>query len=148
MPLRPPKKSRKPAMKSLKTFVPMLCSRWLTAEKSHGKLYQWLFVPFNKVISWISRGYAHVIRWSVKRGVIVVSVFVVMFVLSLVFLVPGIKTEYFPRGDSERISATIKLPNGTAQDVTRDFYYKVYDEIVAAVPEIKVFNGSFGPSNS
>lgn len=130
------------------TFVPMLCSRWLTAEKSHGKLYQWLFVPFNKVISWISRGYAHVIRWSVKRGVIVVSVFVVMFVLSLVFLVPGIKTEYFPRGDSERISATIKLPNGTAQDVTRDFYYKVYDEIVAAVPEIKVFNGSFGQADS
>ena len=130
------------------TFVPMLCSRWLTAEKSHGKLYQWLFVPFNKVISWISRGYAHVIRWSVKRGVVVVSVFVVMFVLSLVFLVPGIKTEYFPRGDSERISATIKLPNGTAQDVTRDFYYKVYDEIVAAVPEIKVFNGSFGQADS
>jgi len=130
------------------TFVPMLCSRWLTAEKSHGKLYQWLFVPFNKLINWISRGYAHVIRWSVKRGVIVVSVFVVMLVLSLVFLVPGIKTEYFPRGDSERITATINLPNGTAQDVTRDFYNKIYNEIEAAVPEIKVFNGSFGQADS
>ena len=130
------------------TFVPMLCSRWLKAGKGHGKIYQLLYVPFNKFINWVSRGYAHVIRWAVKRRIIVVAAFVVLFAVSVIFLAPGIKTEFMPRGDSERITVNIKLPNGTAQDVTREFYNRVYKDISAAVPEIKIFNGSFGQADS
>ena len=130
------------------TFVPMLCSRWLKPGKGHGRLYKALYIPFNNFINWISRGYAHIIHWAVKRRAIVVSVFVVLLGLALFLLLPGVKTEFFPRGDSERITVNIQLPNGTAQDVTRDFYNRAYEQIRAAVPEIKIFNGSFGQADS
>ena len=130
------------------TFVPMLCSRWLKKETSHGKVYNAIFVPINRFIDKISRGYAHVIHWATKRRKTVILGFGAVFVLSLVLLIPGIKTEYFPRGDSERLTVTINLPMGTAQDVTRDFYERIYADIRDAVPEIQVLNATFGQADS
>lgn len=130
------------------TFVPMLCSVWLKKDVKHGKLYNLLFVPFNRFINWISRGYAHVIHWAVKRRTIVVLAFVAAFILSIVGLAPGIKTEFFPRGDSERVSATIELPMGTAQSVTRQLSERVTEEIQAAVPELKSINSTFGQADT
>ncbi|MBQ9659671.1 MAG: efflux RND transporter permease subunit [Bacteroidales bacterium] len=130
------------------TFVPMLCSRWLKKGEKHGRLYNAVFVPINKAIDKISRGYAHVIHWATKRRKVVILSFGAVFVLSLLVLVPGLKTEYFPRGDSERLTVTINLPMGTAQDVTRDFYNRIYADITEAVPEIKVLNATFGQADS
>ena len=130
------------------TFVPMLCSRWLRKDRKHGRLYNAIFVPVNKAIDKVSRGYAHVIHWATKRRRVVILGFAAIFILSLVLLVPGLKTEYFPRGDSERITATINLPMGTAQKVTRGVYEQVYADIMEAVPEIKVINATFGQADS
>jgi len=130
------------------TFVPMLCSRWLRKDRKHGRLYNAIFVPVNKAIDKVSRGYAHVIHWATKRRRVVILGFAAVFILSLVLLVPGLKTEYFPRGDSERITATINLPMGTAQEVTRGVYEQVYADIMEAVPEIKVINATFGQADS
>ena len=130
------------------TFVPMLCSRWLKRDTAHGKLYNAVFVPINKFIDKISRGYAHVIHWATKRRKVVILSFGAVFILALVLLVPGLKTEYFPRGDSERLTVTINLPMGTAQDVTRDFYERIYADIREAVPEIQVLNATFGQADS
>ena len=130
------------------TFVPMLCSRWLKRDKKHGKLYNAVFVPINKAIDKISRGYAHVIHWATKRRKLVILGFFGVFVLSLVLLVPGLKTEYFPRGDSERLTVTINLPMGTAQEVTRSVYEQIYADVVEAVPEIKTINATFGQADT
>ena len=130
------------------TFVPMLCAGWLKRGEKHGKLYNAVFVPINKAIDKISRGYAHVIHWATKRRRVVIMIFAGVFVLAMVLLVPGLKTEYFPRGDSERISVTINLPMGTAQDVTRDFYNRIYADIREAVPEIQVLNATFGQADT
>ena len=130
------------------TFVPMLCSRWLKRKTHHGKLYNAVFIPINKGIDKISRGYAHVIHWATKRRRLVILSFAAVFVLSLVLLLPGLKTEYFPRGDSERLTVTINLPMGTAQDVTRDLYERIYADITAAVPEIETINATFGQADT
>ena len=130
------------------TFVPMLCSRWLRRDRKHGKLYNAIFVPVNKAIDKVSRGYAHVIHWATKRRRVVILGFAGVFILSLVLLVPGLKTEFFPRGDSERLTVTVNLPMGTAQEVTRGVYEQVYADIVEAVPEIRVLNATFGQADS
>ena len=130
------------------TFVPMLCAHWLKRDVTHGKFYNAIFVPINKAIDKISRGYAHVIHWSTKRRKVVVLAFGAVFILSVVLLAPGLKTEYFPRGDSERLTVTIILPMGTSQEVTRDFYERIYGDIVAAVPEIQVLNATFGQADT
>ena len=130
------------------TFVPMLCSRWLRADVKHGRAYNAVFVPINKFIDKISRGYAHVIHWATKRRKTVIFTFAGVFVLSMVLLVPGLKTEYFPHSDSDRISVTLELPMGTAQEVTRGFYNKVYDRLKAEIPEAAIINGTFGQADS
>ena len=130
------------------TFVPMLCSRWLKRETTHGKAYNAIFVPINKFIDKISRGYAHVIHWATKRRKIVILGFAAVFVASIVLLAPGLKTEYFPRGDSERLTVTVNLPMGTAQDVTRSVYERLYADIMEAVPEIQVLNATFGQADT
>ncbi len=130
------------------TFVPMLCSRWLKRDTTHGKLYNAIFVPINRFIDKISRGYAHVIHWSTKRRKLVILSFGGVFILAMVLLMPGLKTEYFPRGDSERLTVTINLPMGTAQDVTRDLYERIYADIREAVPEIQVLNATFGQADT
>ncbi len=130
------------------TFVPMLCSQWLDVKVTHGKVYNAIFVPINRFLDWISRGYAHIIRWATKRRAIVVVLFLGVFILSMVLLMPGIKTEYFPHQDSDNVRVTIELPMGTAQDVTREFAAKVYQDLVEAIPEIKVLNYTFGQADT
>lgn len=130
------------------TFVPMLCSRWLKADVHHGKAYNMLFNPINRFLDWISRGYAHVIHWATKRRKTVVFTFIGVFVVSMVIFIPRLTTEYFPHSDSDRISATIELPMGTAQDVTREFAARMNDDIVAAVPEAEIINYTFGQADT
>ena len=130
------------------TFVPMLCSRWLKRDTKHGKLYNAVFVPINRFIDKVSRGYAHVIHWATKRRKLVILAFGGVFILAMVLLMPGLKTEYFPRGDSERLTVTINLPMGTAQDVTRGVYERIYADITAAVPEIETINATFGQADT
>ena len=130
------------------TFVPMLCSRWLKADVKHGKAYNFIFVPINRFLDWISRGYAHVIHWCTKRRRVTILTFAAVFVISMVIFIPRLTTEYFPHSDSDRISATIELPMGTAQEVTADFAKRINDDIVAAVPEAEIINYTFGQADS
>ena len=130
------------------TFVPMLCSRWLKADVKHGKAYNFIFVPINRFLDWISRGYAHVIHWCTKRRRVTILTFAAVFVISMVIFIPRLTTEYFPHSDSDRISATIELPMGTAQEVTADFAKRINDDIVAALPEAEIINYTFGQADS
>ena len=130
------------------TLVPMLCSRWLKPNEKHSKFYNAVFGPVNRFIAWISRGYGHVIHWATGRRALVISAFAVVFVVTVALLAPGLKTEFFPRGDSDRISCTIELPMGTAQDVTRQFAFQVYDEVKEAVPEAQRINVTFGQADT
>ena len=130
------------------TFVPMLCSRWLKVDVKHGKAYNLIFVPINRFLDWISRGYAHVIHWCTKRRRVTILTFAGVFVIAMVIFIPRLTTEYFPHSDSDRISATIELPMGTAQEVTADFAKRINDDIVAVVPEAEIINYTFGQADS
>ncbi|MCQ2182299.1 MAG: efflux RND transporter permease subunit [Bacteroidales bacterium] len=130
------------------TLVPMLCSRWLKSDVEHGKAYTAVFEPVNRFLDWISRGYGHVIRWATGHRALVIWGFGLIFVLSILAFVPGLKTDFFPRGDSDRVSANIELPRGTAQDVTREFAFNLYNELLPLVPECKNLNFTFGQADS
>ena len=130
------------------TLVPMLCSRWLKPNAEHGRAYNAIFVPVNRFIDWISRGYAHVIRWATKRRAIVILGFFAVFAMTVALLAPGVKTEFFPHSDTDRISCNIELPMGTAQNVTRDFAFRLYDDVKAAVPEAQRINFTFGQADT
>ena len=130
------------------TLVPMLCSRWLKPNEKHGRLYNAVFDPVNRFIDWISRGYGHVIHWATGHRTLVVLGFAAVFAAVVALLAPGVKTEFFPHSDSDRISCNIELPMGTAQDVTREFAFNLYNEVKQSVPEAQRINFTFGQADT
>ena len=130
------------------TLVPMLCSKFLKAGPKTGKLHVAIFSRVNRFLDAISRGYSRLIGWAVTHRKTVIFGALAIFVAVMVLLGPGVKTEFFPNSDSGRITVSVELPMGTAQDVTRDFAERFSQEVRDAIPEIVVSNVTFGQADS
>ena len=130
------------------TLVPMLCSRFLVLKPKTGKLHRAVFGPVNRFIDWITRGYGHIIAWSVKHRTVVVCTALVIFLSTLAVLGPMVKSEYFPKSDSGRISATVELPVGTAQHITREFAEDLYSRFMSEIPEMEVCSYTLGQADT
>ena len=130
------------------TLVPMMCSKMLKAGPKTGKLYTIIFTPINKALDWISAVYAKIISWAVSHRKAVVLSALAIFALVLGLLGPRIETEFFPHGDSDRLTVEIELPAGTNQDVTADFARRFYAHVLEAVPEIQICSYNYGQADA
>ncbi len=130
------------------TLVPMLCSILLTNKPKTGKLHLAIFGPINKALNGLSSGYSRLISWCMHHKRIVLIGAAAVFILVLGLYLPGMKTEFMPQSDMGRLNATIELPIGTAQDVTRDVAARIFDKIREDVPEIKVLSYRFGQADT
>ncbi len=130
------------------TLVPMLCSKMMQKDITHGKFYKAVFGPVNKGLDAISHGYARLINWAVNHRKTVIFIGLAVFGASIIVFGPGMKTEFMPKQDQGRLSATIQLPVGTAQNVTREFAHMLGQRVLELAPETKVMNYSFGQADS
>ncbi|MBO7397079.1 MAG: efflux RND transporter permease subunit, partial [Bacteroidales bacterium] len=130
------------------TLVPMLCSQLLRLKPKTGKLHKAIFTPVNKVLDGISAGYSRLIAWCMTRKKLILIAALLIFAGVMVLYAPRMKTEYFPASDAGRLNASIELPIGTAQDVTRDVAARIYQKIIADVPEVQVLSYRFGQADS
>ena len=130
------------------TLIPMLCSQFLRFKPKTSKLNALIFGNFSKFIDWISRGYGRLISWCIGHRTIVTLISIAVFVATIVFLGPKIKTEYFANSDQGRITLQLELPAGTGQDITRNIGYELYDKFVDQIPEIESCAFSFGQADS
>ena len=118
------------------TLIPMLCSQFLRFKPKTGKIHDFIFGNFNKFIDLISRGYGKLINWCIGHRTIVVILSIVVFIGTIGFIGPKIKTEFMPKSDDGRITLQLELPAGTGQSVTRSIAHEIHGKFVAAVPEI------------
>ena len=118
------------------TLIPMLCSQFLRFKPKTGKIHDLIFGNFNKFIDLISRGYGKLINWCIGHRTIVVILSVAVFIGTIGFIGPKIKTEFMPKSDDGRITLQLELPAGTGQSVTRSIAHELHGKFVAAVPEI------------
>ena len=130
------------------TLVPMLCSQFMRTGKSESRLHKLLFTPIDKALDWISGVYARAIAWSTTHRKTIILGFFAAFVAVMALLGPGIKSEFFPKMDSDRITISVNLPMGTAQNVTGELAKNLYDDLMAEIPEITVCNYNFGQADS
>ena len=130
------------------TLVPMLCSVLMDNTPTTNKLYKAVFGPVNKALDAVSAGYSRMIAWCMQHKKIIAVGAVVIFFAVMGIYGPRMKTEYFPNADSGRIQASIELPIGTAQDVTRDVASRIYARLAADIPEIQVLSYRFGQADS
>ena len=129
------------------TLVPMMCSRMLVMNPHQGKLHKAIFRPINKALDAISNGYARLIKWCLNHRKVVIFGMLALFILSVVFLAPTLKTEMMPKMDEGRLSINIELPTGTGQDVTGALAKSLAEDFMQ-IPEVKICNYSFGQADS
>ena len=130
------------------TLVPMMCSQMLKAGPKTGKLHNAIFGPINKALDAVSNWYGGIIAWATTHRKATIGIAFGIFLITLITLAPGLKTELFPTSDSGRIQATIELPAGTAQSVTADLASRLYDQISAEIPEIVIMSHTFGAADT
>ena len=130
------------------TLVPMLCALLMDNKPTTNKLYLAIFKPVNKALDAVSAAYSRFIGWCMNHKKWILAAAVVVFAVVMALYVPRMKTEFFPNADSGRIRATIELPIGTAQDVTREVAARIYEKILQDVPEVRILSYSFGQADS
>lgn len=130
------------------TLVPMLCSKILSNKPKNGKLHRAIFDNVEKFLDKISDVYANIIGWSMGHRKSVIFGALTIFVIVLVVLGPGVKTEYFPHSDEGRLSVSIELPVGTEQSVTGEFAKNFADRLQSEIPEIQVLQYRFGQAST
>ena len=130
------------------TLIPMLCANFLRFKPKTGKIHDFIFGNFNKFISWISRGYGHLIGWCIGHRTIVVIASFAVFIATVGLIGPSIKTEFMPKADEGRITIQLELPAGTGQEITRNLAHEIYGRFVEAVPELVNVSYSLGQADS
>ena len=79
---------------------------------------------------------------------LILALSVVIFAAVMIIFMPRMKTEFFPTQDEGRISATIEMPIGTAQELTGEVASAIYERLIADIPEIKVLSYRYGQADS
>ncbi len=130
------------------TLVPMLCSRMLSNKPKNGKLHRAIFDNVEKFLNAISEGYAKIIGWAMGHRKTVIFSALAIFIVVLVLLGPGVKSEYFPHSDEGRLTVSIELPVGTEQTVTGEFAKNFAARIQSEIPEIQVLQYRYGQASS
>jgi multidrug efflux pump len=84
------------------TATPMMCSRMLVAEKSHGKFY----MQSEKAFNWILGIYKNSLGWVLDHSLLVLLIAIATLGLNL-YLVYVIPKDFFPQQDVGRMNGTI-----------------------------------------
>ena len=130
------------------TLIPMLCAQFLRFKPKKSKLNNLIFGNFSKFLDLVARGYSHLISWCIGHRTIVTLISLAVFVATVGFLGPKVKTEYFATSDQGRITLQLELPAGTGQDITREIGHELYNKFVAQIPEIESCAFAFGQASS
>jgi len=95
------------------TLTPMLCSRYLTVEKNHGRIYHALDRFFAR-LDWI---YVHTLEWSLTHRWKVVAL-TGLIVASSAFFFINVGKAFTPEQDEGRFLVFIRAPLGSSIDYT------------------------------
>ncbi len=126
------------------SLVPMLTSRMLTARlpdrnSVRGRIY-WFS---QSILGKMDDVYARTLAWAVSHRWLVIGIATVVFVASM-FLVRVIGSEFMPATDNDRISAQVKLAQGTRLEETALTAHYLDSVFISKYPEAEIVSTSAG----
>lgn len=107
------------------SLTPMMCARYLNVENNHG----WLYAFFERSFNRLESGYRATISGGLKHPVVTVLI-TLAIILSSVFFMQNVGTEFMPREDEGRIMIFAKAPLGSSLEYTKDRLQKI-ERVVA-----------------
>ncbi|MBX3660910.1 MAG: efflux RND transporter permease subunit [Burkholderiales bacterium] len=121
------------------TLTPMMCSKLLRREASHGRVYNAL----ERFFEGMSSGYGRLLRFCLARRGVVVALFLLAAAGgSALFL--SIRSELSPLEDRGFFIGVMSAPEGATKEYTDD-YARIWESIYADVPEITSYFVSVAP---
>ena len=126
------------------TLVPMMSSKILKNNKpDKNKLSGKIYWFSQGLLDKLDKFFEKILSWAVSHRWTVVGVGVLIFILSM-FLMKFIGSEFMPASDNDRISAQVKLAQGTKLDETK-LTVKYLDSVfMKKFPEIEIVSSSAG----
>ena len=126
------------------TLVPMLSSKMLNAKTPGktsigGRIY-WFS---QDLLEKMDKFFEKILVWAVGRRWLVIGIATVVFISSM-FLVKVIGTEFMPASDNDRISAQVKLAQGTKLEETIKTAHYLDSVFRKKYPEIEIVSTSAG----
>ena len=126
------------------TFTPVLCSMMM--KKNPKKA--WFQGKIDAVMERFNNFYGGILQWCVTHRKSVITVSVALFVAVMALLAPNLKSEFFPVQDNATMSATIELPQGTNQDITRELALELEKRFRETFPEINTLSVREGQADT
>jgi len=123
------------------TLTPMLCSRYLTIPKQHGRLYRYL----DHIFHVMDNGYRRLLELGLKHRWKVVVITVLM-VMSSGYFFGHIGKGFMPEEDESRFMVTFKTPTGSSIDYTAERLTKI-EAVLNSHKEIRSFFTLIGGDN-
>jgi hydrophobe/amphiphile efflux-1 (HAE1) family protein len=126
------------------TLVPMLSSKMLNAKTPGktsigGRIY-WFS---QDLLEKMDKFFEKILTWAVGHRWLVIGIATVVFISSM-FLVKVIGTEFMPASDNDRISAQVKLAQGTKLEETIKTAHYLDSVFRKKYPEIEIVSTSAG----
>ncbi len=115
------------------TLTPMMCSKLLRREASHGRVYNTLEGFFKA----LTAGYRRLLSACLARRLLVGGVFAAVSVIGLALFL-SIKSELSPLEDRGFFLGVMSAPEGATKEYT-DGYARIWEEIYRDVPEINTY---------
>jgi HAE1 family hydrophobic/amphiphilic exporter-1 len=113
------------------TLTPMLCSRYLTVEKQHGRVYH----LFDRVLNGLDRIYVTLLDRALRHRWHVVALTVAVVGSSTFFFMNVGKT-FSPDEDEGRFRISLRTPLGSSIDYT-DAKLREVEDVLNRYPEIR-----------
>ena len=132
------------SMAAALTFTPVLCSLIMKQNPKKSSLQKYVDAAMNV----LDDAYAKALKWCVYHRKTFVLGALILFVGTIVFIGPRLKTEFFSVQDNARITATVKLPVGTRQEITRDVALRIDKQFREDYPEIKTIGMTEGVADT
>lgn len=127
------------------TLTPMRCAQFMSHSEKRSKIGLMIDEVFEKFEAF----YKRILPWILDRRFITISVSIVIFALSLLF-VPKLRKEFTPAQDQSSMMIRVKTKEGSSLEYTDQFTKKV-EEFLLKQPEIKRYFtaiGGFGGGES
>ncbi len=120
------------------TLTPMLCARYLTVEKKHGRLYNTLERMFERM----DAGYRNTLARVVRNRWTVVAI-AIAIVISSGWFFADVEKAFSPEEDESRFVVSFRAPLGTDLETT-DRYLRDIEALLASKPEILSYFTAIG----
>ena len=126
------------------TLVPTLSSKILVAKEPNPKSIGGRIFRFSQnILERIDNIYEKILTWTVGHRWTVIMIAVGIFISSL-FLLKFIGAEFMPASDNDRISAQVKLAQGTKLDETVKTANFLDSVFMKNYPEVEIVSSSAG----